>query len=167
MITAMGVQLQPGDPMRIVVILVLLPALAITGCDFRVHTESRTISESISYGDAEDQERFKQALSAAGIPYEVVVERRNQEFVRWDAAHGEAVERIKETLFLPSGRHISLDDQRQARFKAWLEQRRIPYRTMMQNQREYVVWEEADAERVRAWPEFPPYYDNPPNSSRR
>jgi hypothetical protein len=26
---------------------------------------------------------------------------------------------------------------------------------------EYVVWEEADGDRVRAWGEFPPYYDNP------
>ena len=153
--------------MRIVAVLLLPLAFASAGCGPSAHTEWPTLSESISYGDAADQERFKQALSAAGIPYDVVIEQKNQEFVRWDASHSRAVERIKDSLFLPSGRNISLDDQRQSRFKAWLEQRGIPYRTMIEEQREYVIWEEADAERVRAWEEFPSYYDDPPISPKQ
>jgi hypothetical protein len=35
---------------------------------------------------------------------------------------------------------------------------------MIEDQREYITWEEADAERVRAWEEFPSYYDSPPIS---
>jgi hypothetical protein len=37
---------------------------------------------------------------------------------------------------------------------------------MIEDGGEYVVWEEADAQRVRAWPDFPAYLDDPPISSR-
>jgi hypothetical protein len=156
-----------GDQMRLVTTLLLIAfALLCEGCDRRVSSESRTLTESVSYSDAESQERFKEALSTAGIPYEVATEQRNQEFVRWDATYSEAVERVKDSVFLPPGRNISLDETRQLRFKSWLQENAIPFRTMNDDGREYIVWEEADSERVRAWNEFPSYYDNPPISSR-
>lgn len=148
-------------------ISILLSVLTLVGCDGRVETPSRTISEGISYSNANDQERFKQALSGAGIPFDVTTEQRGQEFVRWEARYSAQVDRIKDSLFLPSGRNLRLDPERQSQFKAWLEQNAIPYRTMIQEDGEYVVWEEADAERVRAWPQFPAYYDNPPVSPRQ
>ena len=148
-------------------ISILLSLIALVGCDYRVETKSRTTSEGVSYSDASDQERFKQALASAGIPFDVTTEQRGQEFVRWDASHSAEVTRIKESLFLPSGRNLRLDPERQSEFKAWLEQNSVPYRTMTQEDGEYVVWEEADAARVRAWPQFPPYYDNPPASPRQ
>lgn len=157
--------MQPNSALLAVVLLPL--ALASAGCGRSVHTESRTLSESVSYDNPENQDRLKQALSAAGIPYDVVIEQRNQEFVRWDVSHSKTVERIQDSLFAPPGRSISLDDERQSRFKAWLEQRGIPYRTMVEDQREYIVWDEADAGRVRAWEEFPSYFDNPPISPRQ
>lgn len=138
---------------------ILLSLLALVGCDGRVETQSRTTSEGVSYSNANDQERFKQALSGAGIPFEVTTEQRGQEFVRWEARYSAQVDRIKDSLFLPSGRNIRLDPERQAQFKAWLEQNAVPYRTMVQDDGEYVVWEEADAERVRAWPQFPAHHD--------
>lgn len=148
-------------------ISILLSLLALVGCDYRVETESRTTSEGVSYSNASDRERFKQALSSAGIPFDVATEQRGQEFVRWDASYSAQVSRIKDSLFLPSGRNLRLDPERQSQFKAWLEQNAVPYRTMVQEDGEYVVWEDADAERVRAWPQFPSYYDNPPVSPRR
>ena len=143
-------------------ISILLSLLALVGCDYRVETESRTTSEGVSYSNVRDQERFKQALSSAGIPFDVTTEQRGQEFVRWGASYSAQVNRIKDSLFLPSGRNLRLDPERQSQFKAWLEQNAVPYRTMVQEDGEYVVWEEVDAERVRAWPQFPAYYDNPP-----
>jgi hypothetical protein len=155
-----------GDQMRILSASLIALALFCEGCDRRTQSESQALSESVSYSDAERQERLKQALSSAGIPFDVVIEERNQEFIRWDATNSNAVERVKDSIFLPSGRNISLDEARQLRFKAWLQQRGIPFRTMKEHDREYIVWEDADAERVRAWDEFPSYYDNPPISTR-
>jgi hypothetical protein len=148
-------------------ISILLSLLALVGCDYRVETESRTTSEGVSYSNVRDQERFKQALSSAGIPFDVTTEQRGQEFVRWGASYSAQVNRIKDSLFLPSGRNLRLDPERQSQFKAWLEQNAVPYRTMVQEDGEYVVWEEVDAERVRAWPQFPAYYHNPPVSPRQ
>ena len=141
---------------------IIVAVLTSAGCGYHVDTESRTISESISYGDAKDQERIKHALSSAGIPYRIVVRERAQEFVEWDAQYSSQVERIKDSLFLPSGRNVRLDAERQSRFKEWLVSKGIPYRIVFEEDGEYVVWEDVDAERVRAWEEFPPYYDNPP-----
>src|SRR5262245_41862494 len=142
-------------------ISILLSLLALVACEPRVETSSRTTAESVSYGNARDQERFKQALQSAGIPFEVATEQRGQEFVRWDASYSAQVKRIKDSLFLPAGRNLRLDPQRQSQFKAWLDQNAVPYRTMAQEDGEYVVWEAADDARVRAWPQFPAYYDNP------
>lgn len=114
-------------------ILVILLALAGLGCVRDVETQSQTISESVSYGDAKDQERLKQALTTARIPYAVVTRERGQEFVEWDAKYSPQVERIKDSLFLPSGRNIRFDPERHARFKAWLDHNSIPYRTMIQD----------------------------------
>src|SRR5688572_1472146 len=136
--------------MRITRIFVTLLAVTGLGCERHVDTESRTLSESVSYGDANDHERLKQKLSNAGIPYKVAVRERGQEFVEWDARYTPQVERIKDSLFLPSGRNIHLDAKRQSQFKAWLDRNNIPYRTMVEDNREYVVWEEIDAERVRS-----------------
>jgi hypothetical protein len=150
---------------RCVIVLSILALLG--GCDPRVKSEWRTLSESVSYSDTADQERFKQALVSAGVPFDIVTEQRGQEFVRWDARYSAQVERITDSIFLPPGRSIRFDAERQYRFKAWLEKNGIPYRTMIEDGGEYVVWEEADAERVRAWPDFPSYFDDPPISSRQ
>jgi hypothetical protein len=145
---------------RRAIVLLILPALG--GCDHRVESESRTISESVSYGNTDGQERFKQALSSAGVPFDVVTEQRNQEFIRWDAKYSKQVERIQDSIFPRAGRSIRFDPERQVQFKACLESNGIPYRTMLEDGGEYVVWDEADAERVRAWPGFPAYFDDPP-----
>jgi hypothetical protein len=144
--------------MRIIAILLVTIAVACTGCKLRVETEPKTLSEGVSYGNTEDQERFKQALTTARIPYDVTVQ-NNKESIYWDVSYSKAVEKVKDSLFVPSGRNISLDEQDQPRFKAWLEQRKIPYRTMIENKREYIVWEEVDSKRVQEWEDFPPYRD--------
>jgi len=146
-------------------VIVLWSLVVLGGCDHRVESDSRPLSESVSYSDTDDQERLKQALKSAGIPFDVVTQQRNQEFIRWDAKYSAQVERIKDSIFPPPGRSIRFDSERQSQFKAWLEKNRIPYRTVAEDGDEYVVWEEADAARVRAWPDFPAYFDDPPISS--
>jgi hypothetical protein len=56
--------------MRCLIVLSILVVLG--GCDHRVKSEWRTLSESVSYSDPHDQERFKQALASAGVPFDVV-----------------------------------------------------------------------------------------------
>ena len=148
-------------------LIVLGSLVVLGGCDHHVSSESRTISESVSYSDPADQERFKQALTSAGIPFDVVTEQRNQEFIQWDARYSAQVERVKDSIFPPPGRSIALDSKWQARFKTWLDENGIPYTTVIADEGEYVVWDEADAKRVRAWPDFPAYYDDPPISSQK
>lgn len=145
----------------------LVVLIALDGCDHPVQSESQPLSESVSYSDTNDQERFKQALTSAGIPFDIVPAQRAQEFVRWDVKYSAQVERIQDSIFLPAGRSIRFDPERQSQFKAWLEKNGIPYTTMLEEGGEYVVWEEADAKRVRAWPDFPAYFDDPPSSPRQ
>ena len=145
----------------------LVVLIALSGCDHPVESESQPLSQSVSYSDTNDQERFKQALTSAGIPFDVVPAQRAPEFVRWDVKYSAQVERIPDSIFLPAGRSIRFDAERQSQFKAWLEKNGIPYRTMIEDGGEYVVWEEADAKRVRAWPDFPAYFDDPPISPRQ
>jgi hypothetical protein len=139
--------------------------ITILGCDRQI--QSRAKYESVSYSSVERQERITQALTQAGIPFEFVTGQRNQVFIRWDAAYSAEVKKIEDAVLLPSGRNIRFDPERQARFKAWLEHSQIPYRTMIESDAEYVVWEEMDTERIRAWDEFPPHYDDPPFTQRQ
>jgi hypothetical protein len=145
----------------------LVVLIALGACDHRVQSESQPLSESISYSDTNHQERFKQALTSAGIPFEVVPAQRSEEFVRWDLKYSAQVERIQDSIFPPAGRSIRFDPEHQFQFKAWLEKNGIPYTTMLEDGGEYVVWQEADATRVRAWPGFPAYFDDPPISPRQ
>ncbi len=146
--------------MRIVGTLIVALVIACAGCELQVDTTPKTMAPTgISYRDAKEQERFKRALSKAGIPYEVSVH-KNQEFVDWDPSYSEAVEEVKDSLLpLPPGRHINLDERRQSLFKEWLKQRKVPYTTKIVDKREFIIWEKADANRVRAWEGFPSYYD--------
>ena len=142
--------------MRIFGTFIIAFLLAGTGCKFRVDTDStvpRVVSEGRSYDNAEEQERFKQGLSAAGIPYKVT-KRNDREFISWETKYNLAVEKVEFSRFLPPGRSISLDEQRQSRFKAWLKQTEIPYKTILIGKREYVIWDEADSKRVQGWEEL-------------
>lgn len=96
------------------IVLAILVALA--GCDPGVQSESQTLYDSVSYGNAANQERLKQARSSAGIPFEVVTEQRGQEFIRWEARYSAQVERVKDSIFLPSARSIHFDPARQSAY---------------------------------------------------
>jgi hypothetical protein len=142
--------------MRIFSTVIITFLLAGTGCKFRVDTDPtdpRVVSEGRSYDNAEEKKRFKQGLSAAGIPYKVT-ERNNREFISWETKYNLAVEKVEFSRFLPSGRSISLDEQRQSRFKVWLKQTKIPYKIILIGKREYIIWDEADSKRVQEWEEL-------------
>ena len=141
--------------MRIITVCLFLISLAGAGCDLRVDTEpKKMLSEGISYDDANYQQRFKQALSKAAIPYEVVVE-HNKETIYWDSSYSAAVVNAQDSLDLPPGRNVRLDEPRLVRFKVWLDKRRIPYETVNIDGRKYITWAKADTKRVKMWEEFP------------
>lgn len=147
----------------------LIAALVIafaSGCELRTRTESSTLLESVSYSDATKQLRLKDALSRSGIPYKIEID-DGKEFVRWETAYSAQVRRVQDSLFLPPGRNIHMDSDRQSRFKAWLEQQGIPYRTMPEGGDEFIVWDETDAERVRSWEEFPGCFGDPSMCERQ
>jgi hypothetical protein len=137
-----------------------------SGCEVRTRSESKTLSESVSHSDAAKQQRFKEALSRSGIPFEVEI-KDGREFVHWEAAYSAEVRRVEDIIFLPPGRHIHMDADRQSRFKAWLDVQGIPYRTMLDGGDEYIVWDDVNADRVRAWGEFPNCHDDPSRCERK
>jgi hypothetical protein len=49
---------------------------------------------------------------------------------------------------LPNGRNVSMDGEEMQRFKQWLTESHIPYRTQFHDGREFVVWEQEDTARV-------------------
>lgn len=126
--------------------------------------EITNASRSIWYADPARQNLLAAELKKAGISYDVVVE-RGREYIRVTEEDSVRVSAIEEMLFgpeLPSGRNIGFDPERQAKFKAWLREDRIPFKEITKDGSEYIVWEESDTEKVRRWHHFPLHYDNPP-----
>lgn len=114
---------------------------------------SKLASEGYSLSDPAKQERFKQELTAAGVPFTTKT-LDGQEYVHWDASHAERANAVRISLLgpdLPSGRNISYDAETQARFKSWLAENGIPFSTAVKEEREYVIWEENVDDKVRKW----------------
>jgi hypothetical protein len=49
---------------------------------------------------------------------------------------------------LPNGRNVGMDGEEMQRFKQWLTERRIPYRTQFHDGREFVIWDEENTAEV-------------------
>jgi hypothetical protein len=137
---------------------------ALHGCDSQQSpriVEQRLVTESTSYSDAVQQQQFKQALKDAGIQYEIHVGTDGKEYVEWKAADKDSVEKIQNSLFgapLPQGRHINFDVKTNEQFKSWLKANNIPYKTQLNEGKEFIVWEEVDSPKVAKWEYFPSYY---------
>ncbi|HKX38910.1 MAG TPA: hypothetical protein VJN20_09660, partial [Burkholderiales bacterium] len=110
-----------------------------------------------SYGDAETQERFKQELARAGIPFEVE-SRDGKEWVGWTQDHNAAVEAIHLKVSegpLPAGRSMGFGDPAHHKeFAEWLARKGVKSETVRAYGKEYLVWEEGAGEALALMNEF-------------
>jgi len=99
------------------------------------------VSGGMSYGHAEYQQEFKDALGKAGIPYTVEM-KDGREFAYWTSEQHAAVEAIKRELELLEGRSVSFSNPiLDKAFKDWLAKNGVAYRTVQRRGRDYVAWE--------------------------
>ena len=103
-------------------------------------------ARSVSYTDAELQQRLKDALREAGIPFTVET-RDGAEYVGWAAEHNAAVDEVTEKVMgkaLPSGRNAHFPDPEvHKQFVDWLTKKGIRHEVVKMRGEDYVVWDEA------------------------
>ena len=140
--------------MRFKATIAVIVLVAATACvRFESHDGSKLASEGYSLSDPAKQERLKQELTAAGVPFTIKTI-DGQEYVHWDASQADRANAVRIALLgpdLPSGRNISYDAETQAKFKSWLAENGIPFSTAVNEGREYVIWEENVDDKVRKW----------------
>jgi hypothetical protein len=107
---------------------------------------TNSITRSVSYSDPEMQQRLKDGLRAAGVPFTVKMQ-DGKEFVGWDAEHAGAAQAVDEKIRegpLPAGRNVHFPDRtRQKEFTDWLAQKGIQHQVVSMRGEDYVVWDEA------------------------
>src|SRR5262245_25115559 len=124
--------------------IALLAALVLgsSACTPGERVRSRElVSEGYSFSDPERSERLKTGLTSAGIPFTTEVQGGN-EYVNWEARYADRANAVRIELFgpdLPSNRNIAMGAEQQARFKAWLAERSIPYQTVEKEGMEYIT----------------------------
>ena len=133
----------------------------LTGYAFRHMLRSQPPSRpagthSSSYSDPAMQQRLKDELAKAGIPYALDVT-DGKEFIKWPVEHNAAVEDIKrrrvDTLF-SGGRNASFPDPAlRQEFTDWLTQRGITYEVVNSSGGEFVVWDRGPNDLVRQFME--------------
>jgi len=113
-------------------------------------------SRSSSYSDPAMQQRLKDELAKAGIPYALDVT-DGKEFIKWSVEHNAAVEDIKrrrvDTLFSDNRNASFPDPALRQEFTAWLRGRGIPYEIVNSRDGEFVVWEKGPNDLVRQFME--------------
>ena len=132
----------------------------LTGCAFRHMLRSPPSpplgSRSSSYSDPAMQQRLKDELAKAGIPYALDVT-DGKEFIKWSVEHNAAVEDIKrrrvDTLFSDNRNASFPDPALRQEFTDWLTQRNIPYEIVNSTSGEFVVWEKGPNDLVRQFME--------------
>jgi len=101
---------------------------------------------SVSYGDPDTQQRLKDALRAANIPFTVTT-RDGKEFVGWPPEHNAGAESINEKVragpFGP-GRNVHIPDpSHRAQFVEWLDRKGVKYEVMQRDGKDWLVWDES------------------------
>jgi hypothetical protein len=116
---------------------------------------SRTGSttRSVSYSDPAMQQRLKDRLRDAGIPFSVKIEGDGKEYVGWSGEHNAAAEAINEKVRegpLPNGRNARFPDAAlEKQFTEWLTRKGIKHEVV----NGYVVWDEGAGDPVREFME--------------
>ena len=98
---------------------------------------------SVWYSNAETQQRLKDDLAKAGIPFKTRME-GGKEYVSWPPEHDAAADRIQEqarNADQPRGIHFGSSDM-QKEFVAWLAKRRIKSDIVVRDGQEYVTWDD-------------------------
>jgi hypothetical protein len=111
-----------------------------------------TITRSVSYSDADMQQRLKDGLRAAGVPFTVKMQ-DGKEFVGWDAEHAGAAQAVDEKVRegpLPAGRNVHFPDPNlRKQFTDWLRQKGIEHQVVTTRGEDYVVWNESRGDLAR------------------
>lgn len=106
---------------------------------------TRSITRSISYSDPEMQQRLKDGLRAAGVPFTVQMQ-DGKEFVGWEAQHAAAAQAVDEKIKegpLPAGRNVHFPDPNlRKQFTEWLTEKGIQHQVVTTRGEDYVVWNE-------------------------
>jgi len=133
----------------------------LTGYAFR-HMLSRqpysppAVSRSSSYSDPAMQQRLKDELAKAGIPYALDVT-DGKEFIKWSIEHNAAVQEIQrrrvDTLFSNNRNAAFPDPALREEFTDWLKGRGIPYEVVNSRDGVFVVWEKGPDDLVRQFME--------------
>jgi hypothetical protein len=111
-----------------------------------------SITRSISYSDPEMQQRLKDGLRAAGVPFTVKMQ-DGKEYVGWEAEHAAAAQAVDEKIKegpLPAGRNVHFPDPNlRKQFTDWLAQKGIQHQVVTTRGEDYVVWNEAGGDLAR------------------
>lgn len=112
-------------------------------------------THGVSYSDSSTQQRLKDGLREAGIPFTVKTE-DGKEFVNWKHEHHAAAEAISAKVRDPlAGRRNAHfpDAKLQEQFLDWLKQKAVKYEVVEMRGQEYVVWDESAGDAVRQFME--------------
>lgn len=97
-------------------------------------------ASSVSYSNPQTQQRLKDELARAGIPF-TTDSREGREYVNWSREHNAAAQKIQETLHGPRGIHFG-SAQSQKDFVEWLAKRKIKSAIVRHEGNDYVTWDD-------------------------
>lgn len=114
-------------------------------------------TRAVSYSDPSRQQRLKEALREAGVPFTVRVE-DGKEFVGWKAEHDAVADAINQKVSgapRPGTRNVHIPDGAlHAEFIAWMTQKGIKHEVVQMHQGEdWVVWDESAGDLMRQFME--------------
>ena len=102
-------------------------------------------THSTSYSDRDTQQRLKDALAKAGVPFKLE-KKDGKEFITWAEEHTRAVEDIVRKLDdrpSPGKRSVSFQTpELQQAYKQWLKKRGIAFEVVRAHDREFVTWKD-------------------------
>jgi hypothetical protein len=101
---------------------------------------------SVWYSNADTQQRLKDGLAKAGIPFRTRME-GGKEYVSWAPEHDAAAEKISEEAragdVVPPKRGIAFGTaETQREFTAWLDQRGVKWAIVPRDGKDFVEWED-------------------------
>ena len=109
-------------------------------------------TRNVMYTDPELQQKVKDGLRAAGVPYTVTT-REDNEYIGWPPEHNETAEAAIEKVVgrtLPNDRNVHFPDPAvQKEFVEWLEKKGVRYEIVKSRGVDHVVWNEGAGNVVR------------------
>jgi hypothetical protein len=124
-------------------------AVSLGGAMLGAPSSPRMGWRSVWYSNAETQQRLKDGLAKAGIPFKTRME-GDKEYVSWPPEHDAAADKISEEArnrdVEPPKRAIAFGNaETQRQFIAWLDKRGIKSAIVPRDGKEYVEWEDTAA----------------------